>query len=114
VLPKKNRLDRKTLAHVFKKGATVGSRNLTLRSLRGENKIPRLAFVVPKGAVQSSVRRNFLRRRGYGAAEKLLTGFPASILGVFIFGRNSEGVFGSKKNGPTNLQNEIKFILSKL
>ncbi|OGI92716.1 hypothetical protein A2933_00660 [Candidatus Nomurabacteria bacterium RIFCSPLOWO2_01_FULL_46_18] len=103
MLPKKNRIDRKTVAKIFKIGRFVGSQNLTLKFIKESGGQSRISFVVPKNVARASSKRNYLRRRGYIIIEKYLNRFPLGFYGVFIF-----------KTINIDIENEIKTILTKL
>ena len=116
MLPKKNRLDTKTVERIWKEGRFVNSPNITFKFIKtkGETKV---SFISPKTASKSAVLRNLLRRRGYRAIEPYmskLTGFT----GAFVFGKKSLTQFGAKgpksKEMMKNLDQELKFIVDKL
>ena len=106
MLPKKNRVDKKGIALIFKKGDFTTSPIFTFKFIRiytGERKI---SFIVPKNVVKLAVKRNSLRRKGYLALKKYLNQFPSGILGVFVFKRPEEDIL--------KIENEIKNILDKI
>jgi len=105
MLPKKNRIDKKTLDLVFKKGKFIVSSSLTFKFiiLNGGRKV---SFVAPKSVANLAVMRNRLRRRGYSVLERFIERFPAGLLGVFIFRKYQDDTL--------ILQNEIKNILNKI
>ena len=105
MLSKKNRVDKDTVEKIFKTGRFVNSPNLSFKFILDKNfPTPRISFIVPKKVAKSAVERNFLRRYGYLALQKYFHQFPAGILGVFVFNKNS----------IENLENEIKNILNKI
>lgn len=119
MLPKKNRADKKAVDKIFKDGVFVRSHNLNLKYILEKNGIlPRISFIVPKTVEKMAVKRNLLRRRGYGILKKYFNRFPSGFVGVFMFSNKSKSVFGGKKsktyNPIINLENEINNILNKI
>lgn len=118
MLPKKNRVDRKTVEKIFKEGRYVNSNNLTLKFIQNKSAYRQISFVVPKTVSKKAVMRNLLRRRGYAVIKAYMDKFPASFEGVFLFGKKSASLFGGTKNKTRNpikeLENEIKIVISKL
>jgi ribonuclease P protein component len=116
MLPKKNRLDRKTLEEVFKTGQFVNTPSLTFKFLLKKDSPTRVSFVVPKTVAKKATVRNELRRRGYSEVD--LKKFPNGLAGVFIFGKKSTELFSGRKkkdfNPTQNLNYEIKKIFSKI
>ncbi len=107
MLPPKNRVDKKNVDLIFKKGNFLNSPNLTFKFLLIKGSLqPRISFIVPKNISKKAVVRNLLRRRGYIALEKHLKSFPVSLLGVFIFKKYQDDIL--------ILENEIKNILYKI
>ena len=106
MLPKKNRVDKKLVEEIFKKGSFVGSSFLSLKYfLNKDNNYIRASFVVPKKVEKGAVGRNYLRRRGYLVLEKYFKKLPSGFLGVFVF---------NKKITSIEIENEIKKILNKI
>jgi len=119
MLKKKNRADRKTIAKIFQDGAFVNSPNLTFKFIFDPRfKIPIISFITPKTVSKSAVKRNTLRRRGYGVLQNYFNDLPNNLAGVFVFGKNSLAHFAGRKNKKhnpiLNLEDEIKNILSKI
>jgi len=106
MLPKKNRLDKKTIEKIFKEGKFISSSSLTLKFLMPQEKKRQMSFIVPKNVAKLAVKRNLLRRKGYVALEKYFKNFPIGFLGVFIFKKYQDDIL--------ILENEIKNILSKV
>jgi len=106
MLPKKNRVDKKTIEKIFKEGKFVGSPNLTLKFLITNRDKNQISFITPKIVSKKAVKRNLLRRRGYAVLEKYFNKFPAGFLGVFIFKKYQDNIL--------IIENEIKNILSKI
>lgn len=106
MLPKRNRLDKKTIEIIFKKGKFVVSPSLTLKFLIVKENRKQISFVVPKTVSKKAVDRNLLRRRGYIALNKCFKDFPIGFLGVFIFKKYQDNVL--------ILENEITNIFSKI
>jgi ribonuclease P protein component len=112
MLPKKNRVDTRTVELIFKKGKSLSSPSLTFKFLdirftgRTCGNSPRVSFVAPKSIAKLAVTRNLLRRRGYSALKNPLKHFPAGLVGVFVFKKYQDDV--------SILQNEIKGILDKI
>ncbi|KKQ21388.1 MAG: Ribonuclease P protein component [Candidatus Nomurabacteria bacterium GW2011_GWA1_37_20] len=106
MLPKKNRADKKAVEEIFKKGKFIDSLNLTFKFLITPEKERKISFIAPKSIAKKAVERNYLRRLGYSALEKILNNFPAGIMGVFIFKRY--------ENNILIIENEVKNILNKI
>jgi ribonuclease P protein component len=106
MLPKKNRLDTKTVEKVFTMGAFVNSPNLTLRFLKKrETQQARISVIVPKSTAKKATERNLLRRRGYAALSGMLSKFPVGFTGVLVF----------KKSIPIlETKNEIETLIAKI
>jgi len=106
MLPKKNRIDTKTVEKVFKTGVFVNSPSLTLRFLKDkEGPHPRISVIVPKSVAKKANERNLLRRRGYLALGGILDTFPIGFYGVIVF----------KKTIPLlEIKNEIKTLTTKI
>jgi len=107
MLPKKNRLSRKDIGLLFKKGASLSSPNLSLRFIKNTSLTSSgISFIVPKNVVKLATRRNSLRRLAYNIVEKQKRTPPAYFMGAFIF-----------RKYPDNshvLENEIKSLLDKI
>ena len=119
MLPKKNRVDKKIIDQIFKKGRFYLSPHLTFKfiSLKdGSN--TQISFTAPKSVVKSAVKRNLLRRRGYNIIAKYIGSLPKGLKGVFIFSKNSFELFGGKNSkreiSKNNLENEIQRIISQI
>ena len=117
MLNKRNTLSRMEVERVFKYGKYVGGKSLYLRyeTKKGERGI---SFVVPKKEAKRSTQRNLLRRRGYPLISKHFSSLPEGFMGVFVFGKESQALFGGKKKKNYNpileLEGEIKRIIEKL
>ncbi|MFA4975584.1 MAG: ribonuclease P protein component [Candidatus Paceibacterota bacterium] len=107
MLPKKNRVDKKDIDFIFKRGNFVNSPNFTFKYILNNNKHiePRISFITSKNVSKLAVKRNFLRRKGYSVLKKYINQFPTGILGVFIFRKYQDDVL--------IIENEIKNILDK-
>jgi len=120
MLPKKNRLDRKSIEKVFKDGKFINAPNLSLKYFTARTTLAetRIAFIAPKTVSKKAVERNLLRRRGYSLIEKRLTSLPGGFHGAFIFGKKSLALFGGRrkkrKESAENLAKELELILKKL
>ena len=106
MLPKKNRIDKKTADLIFKSGSFLGSKNISFKFIKENSNISRISFVAPKALFKKAVKRNSLRRKGYLALVDNLSSLPRGILGMFIFNRNIE----SEKE----IEDEIKKIINKI
>ena len=106
MLPKKNRLDKKTVEKIFQKGKFVSFSDLTLKFLTVQEKKKQISFIVPKTVSKKAVVRNLLRRKGYIALKKYFKDFPVGFLGVFIFKKAEKDV--------SKIEDEIKKILGKV
>jgi len=103
MLQKRNRNDRKKVASVLRSGESLKTPNLQLKFLLETAGNPQISFIAPKTIAKNSVKRNFLRRRGYHLIQKHLSGLPTGLRGVFIF-----------KRTDANIENDIKEIFNKL
>jgi ribonuclease P protein component len=106
MLAKKNRVDKKEVEIIFKKGRVLNSPNLTFRFIVAGGGERRISFIAPKSVAKEAVKRNHLRRLGYGVLKKYLNDFPAGLTGAFIFKKYQDDVL--------ILENEIKNILNKI
>jgi ribonuclease P protein component len=115
MLKKKNRADKKDIDLLFKEGKFVNSPNLTFRFiLISGQALPRISFIAPKSVAKLAVKRNKLRRRGYTALGKFIDKFPHGVLGAFIFKTRPTGRSFGREYEVSNIENEIKDILSKI
>ena len=105
MLPKKNRVDKKTIGKIFKEGRFVNSPNLTFKFIK-TNDERRISFIAPKTISKKAVIRNLLRRRGYIILKKYFNKLPVGVAGVFIFKKYQDDV--------SIIENEIKNILNKI
>jgi ribonuclease P protein component len=104
MLPKKNRVNKKTIKKIFEEGLFYRSSDLTLKYLKDKkNSESRISIIVPKTVAKSAVTRNSLRRKGYAIIKNYISIKP-NITGVFIVGKKS----------AENLENEIKNIFNKI
>jgi ribonuclease P protein component len=107
MLPKKNRVDKKGIDLIFKKGNFVNSPNFTFKFIFTNNSSsPRISFITPKSVAKLAVKRNFLRRKGYSVLDKYIKQLPTGILGIFIFKKSEDDI--------SKIDHEIKNILSKI
>ena len=106
MLPKKNRVDTKSVEKIFKDGKFLNSPNLTFKFIISQRRERKISFIAPKSIAKIAVERNLLRRCGYAALKKLLSQFPVGFIGVFIFKKYQDKVL--------ILENEIKNILNKI
>ena len=94
MLAKKNRLDRKTLEEVFKRGRSFSTPLFNFKFLRHVGP-SRISFVAPKSVAKKATQRNLLRRKGYGALPRVV---PANILGVFVYKKEEKNAKIIKEN----------------
>ena len=107
MLPKENRVDKRDIDFLSKKGNSINSSDLSFKFiLTTDATLPRISFIAPKNIAKLAVLRNSLRRRGYDALRKHIRSFPRGLIGVFLFKKNQQDV-------PT-IENEIKNILNKI
>jgi len=107
MLSKKNRVNKKDIDLLFKKGNSVSSPILNFKFLLITNVIfPRISFIAPKSLAKLAVKRNLLRRRGYDALKKHIDSFPLGLIGVFVFKKYQDDILV--------IENEIKNILNKI
>jgi ribonuclease P protein component len=110
MFPKKNRVNKKLIEKIFKKGVFVNSENLNLKYYIEDRKIsPKISFFVPKAIEKSAVRRNYLKRQGYLMLKNFFNKIPEGFLGVFIFKK-----IKNKENLPGNIKKEIEKILKTI
>ena len=105
MLPKKNRVDKKNIDLIFKKGKFIGSPSLTFKFFF-HNSGRKVSFIVPKNVAKLAVQRNLLKRYGYSALKELINRFPVGVVGVFVFKKPEKNVL--------KIKNEIKNILNKI
>jgi ribonuclease P protein component len=107
MLPKKNRVDKKSVGLIFKKRSFIVSPSFTFKFILSNTHFqPRISFIAPKNIAKLAVKRNLLRRKGYSALEKHINQFPLGIMGVFVFKKVEENV--------SKIEDEIKNILNKV
>lgn len=106
MLPKKNRVDKKGVDLIFKKGDFIASPSFTFKFIKTSVSKKQISFIAPKSIAKLAVKRNSLRRKGYIALKKHLNQFPFGILGVFVFKKPEEDIL--------KIENEIKKILNKI
>ena len=107
MLSKKNRTNKKTVEQIFKEGRFLNSPTLTFKFiLTNKITLPRISFIAPKNIAKLAVKRNLLRRHGYGVLKKYIHNFPAGLIGVFVFKKFEDNV--------SILENEIKTTLNKI
>src|SRR3989344_8774988 len=94
MIPKKNRVNRKEIDEIFRRGRSLYSPSLTLRFVWNKEKLPpKISFITPKTLFPKAVKRNLLRRRGYAALPPHLSRFPVGISGGFFFQRQPKTRF---------------------
>ncbi len=106
MLPKTSRNTRKKVEEIFKKGRFTSTSNLSFKFIQEKGPTKAVSVVVPKNVAKSSVNRNALRRRGYGALKKHWNLLPDGVSGTLIL-KNA-------KITPFLLEEEIKKILNKI
>jgi len=106
MLPKKNRVDTRSVKKIFQEGKFINSPNLTLKFLKNSDNKTRISFIAPKSLAKLAVKRNLLRRRGYKALEKYFKDFPLGLTGVFIFKKCQDDI--------NIIEKEIESILHKI
>ena len=118
MLKKQNRVGKKTIEQIFKKGLFISGTNLSLKFIHLPGVNTAISFIVPKAVAKGAVVRNLLRRRGYAVLKKYWDTLPQGLCGVFVFNKKSIILFAGRKNKNNNpilnLKNEIKNILSKI
>ncbi len=105
MLPKKHRLTRAQVVELVRRGAALHSSHLTLRVLPSPDGSYHFGFTAGKKVSPGAVGRNRLRRRGYGALERLLLPSPPQLEGIFFFKP------GSLTLTPSELSVEIDSLL---
>ncbi len=65
MLPKKQRLTKKNLAYLFRKGKTVGNTHLNIRFMKNTRLFSRFSITVSTKISKKAVERNLIRRRVY-------------------------------------------------
>jgi ribonuclease P protein component len=106
MLPKKNRLDTKTVEKVFKMGVFTDSPVFSFRFIKNPKEESRISFIVPKTLSKKAVERSKLRRLGYTALDKCINELPSGLSGAFVF----------KKKNPTQEEAilSIKTVFKKI
>lgn len=90
MLPKKNRLSRRVIREVIKKGKAVRSGNISLKYLIFSPQKPLFSFVVSLKNVKNAASRNKLKRRGRAVVFELLPSIKEGCRAVIFFGKESE------------------------
>ncbi|MDP3735263.1 MAG: ribonuclease P protein component [bacterium] len=111
MLPKKHRLTRAQVAEIVRRGTAFHSPHLTLRVLPSPDGSYRFGFAAGKKVSRGAVGRNRLRRRGYGALERLLPASPPRLEGIFFFKPGSLALTPSELN--VEIESLLKRILSR-
>lgn len=107
MLSKKNRISKKEIDFLFKKGKQVNSSVFGFRFyIINGSPGPRISFIVPKSLARLAVERNLLRRKGYFVLKKYINRFPVGIIGIFLFKKKEKNV--------SKIEDEIKNILIKI
>lgn len=106
MLPKRNRVGKKDIDLVFKKGKFISSSVFTFKFILLNSLQTHISFIAPKSIAKLAVERNKLRRKGYSALGKHIEQFPSGILGVFLFKKPEGNIL--------KIENEIKNILNKI
>ncbi len=108
MLPKKSRLTRADVALLMHRGATYHTPHLTLRALPSPDRKGRFGFIASRKVAPSAVARNRLRRRGYGALERLSpTPLSLPLTGAFFFKRGADIL------SPDELRDEVGTLISR-
>ncbi len=82
MLPKKNRINKKTFDTIFKEGYIIHSPIFLFKYTKNLDNKGHFAFIVPKTVAKNAVKRNSLRRKGYNTLRN--KDFPA-ISGIFMY-----------------------------
>jgi ribonuclease P protein component len=106
MLPKKNRVDKKEIDILFKKGKFVVSPSFTFKFIKNSAGEKKISFITPKSVAKLAVKRNLLKRKGYSVLKKYINQFPLGILGVFVFKKPEEDI--------SKIEDEIKNTLHKI
>lgn len=116
MFPKKNRVSKKEINQIFKDGFFINSNNLVFKFLKNEKEFnSKISFIVGKNISKKAVIRNKIRRLGYQTFKNYQKSLPFSLMGVFIFSRNSLGFLEKpKKEQEKKLQKEFEVILNKI
>lgn len=106
MLPKKNRMNKKTFDSVFKDGFVVHSPIFMFKYKNSSDNLGHFAFVAPKTVAKNAVKRIFLRRKGYNSLKN--KDLPA-ISGIFIYKKGVDIAVETK-----DVSQNIDIILSKI
>lgn len=88
MLSKQNRLNRDSVAEIFKKGKSFSSDNFILKITPIEQKESAFAFVVQSKTTKKAVERNKLKRRARSVVRNILNSIKNNI-GVIVFLKKS-------------------------
>ncbi len=105
MLPKINRLDKKTFDFIFKNGRNYHSDSLYLKKyLLPESKENHFAAVVSKKVSKKAVERNKIRRQIFGILREKFSNIEKPF--GFIF-------FIKKQNSFSEYEKELNFLIKK-
>lgn len=108
MLPKKRRLTKNRVDMIFKDGKTVHGHLLYLKYQTGGTPPSRVSVVVPKKNIKAAVDRNRMRRRIYGAVEKVIDVLPPNSHVVVVATNDVRSV------GFDDLISEVKTLFKKV
>ncbi len=108
MLPRKRRLNRKSIKKVLKESRFFFNHNFSLRYLVSPAELSKFAFVVPSIAAKKAVIRNKIKRRARAAVFKLLPFLKEGYLVALFFKKGSEQL--SFKELETEISKNFKKI----
>lgn len=108
MLPKTQRVSRKTFDVIFSRGHLIRSSVFTLRYLFDKkNTNPAISFSVPKKIAKNAVVRNTQRRMGYLLMRGKMNLLPKNFSGIVVFNKHL------KRPTTQNKKNEFKIFLEQ-
>lgn len=111
MLPSKNRLRKKEIKKILKKGKKIHSQNFLLFFLKNDLKYSRFSVIVPLKFSKKAVERNKIKRK----VREVLRRF---FLNRFLLNFSFDGVFiikeGAKKLNFWQIKKEIEKIFKKI
>ncbi len=90
MLPKKYRIDKKSLEEVVKKGKKISSQHLFVKTLLINRENPLFGIIVLSGVAKNAVTRNKMKRRARHIVLKIIPEIPKGLAAVVFLGKDSD------------------------